>query len=205
MVYIIKWAIQWTFFADEHMFPATNILYIYRNYFVNVCFQMLCCCSIQSAEDSVQETLSSNPAFDREKQIFLLDLRSLPWSQCIKINTNRRIYASLGRNELINQNEGSHLPFQICNKNLGNWGFVVARKYFSPVYSMHSVCSITTPPLKRFRSGSLWKYINGSSQNMIDIKRLNYNHATWVSIIENNISGHIFHKRLFLLINVTYH
>ena len=55
-----------------------------------------------------------------------------------------------------------------------------------------------TPPLKSFCSGSLWKYINGSSQNMIDIKRLNDNHATWVYIIENNISGHIFHKSLFL-------
>ena len=40
-----------------------------------------------------------------------------------------------------------------------------------------------TPPLKGFRSGSLWKYINGSSQNMIDIKRLNDDYASWVYII----------------------
>ena len=66
-------------------------------------------------------------------------------------------------------------------------------------------CGKTTPPLKSFRSGSLWKYINGSSQNMIDIKRLNDNHATWVYIIENNISGHIFHKSLFykLMLRIT--
>ena len=50
-----------------------------------------------------------------------------------------------------------------------------------------------TPPLKSFRSGSLWKYVNGSSQNTIDIKRLNDNDATWVCIIENIISGHLFH------------
>ena len=60
---------------------------------------------------------------------------------------------------------------------------------------------ITTPTIHRRSKVSVqaaWKYINGSSQNMIDIKQLNDNHATWVHIIENNISGHIFHKSLFL-------
>ena len=56
----------------------------------------------------------------------------------------------------------------------------------------------TTQPLKSFHSDSLWKYTNGSSQNMIDIKRLNDNHATWVYFIESNISGHMLHKSLFL-------
>ena len=69
------------------------------------------------------------------------------------------------------------------------------RKYFclNAFHVRIIVCiHVCTPPLKSFRSGSLWKYVNGCSQNMIDIKRLNDNYATWACIIENNISGHIF-------------
>ena len=44
MVYMIRWAIHWTVFAD--MLPDTNVLYIYCNYCVNICFQILCCCSV---------------------------------------------------------------------------------------------------------------------------------------------------------------
>ena len=95
--------------------------------------------------------------------------------------------------------EGLLMKFR-CIFGIGPWIVysVLLRSLYAQQYNERNETVSFTPPLKRSRSDSLWKYVNCFSNTIVDIKRLNRNHAAWVNIIENNISWHVFHESVFL-------